>query len=294
MVAKIKEKRKILVTGSSGMLGTDLCKELSLSYDVVGLDISKAKKTLQCDIASKDKLTEVVKEVKPDLIIHAAAWTDVDGCEENPKKAEKVNTLGTENLVFSALELKIPAVYISTDFVFDGEKKTPYLERDKTSPLSVYGKSKLEGEKIVAKLSKYLIIRSGWLYGKNGKNFADTMLRIDKKKINVVSDQKGAPTYTKDLAKAIKKLVDFNKHESKSIYHVSNKGEVSWCDYAKEIFRLAGINDVEVVPISSKDFGSPAKRPSYSVLDNSKFEKDVDYEMRPWKEALEEYINGKK
>jgi len=296
MVAKIKEKRKILVTGSSGMLGTDLCKELSLSYDVVGLDISKANKTLQCDITSKDNVTEVVKKTKPDLIVHVAAWTDVDGCEENPKESEKVNTLGTENVVSSASELNIPVVYMSTDFVFDGEKKTPYKEEDKTSALSAYGKSKLEGEKVVSKLSKYLIVRSGWLYGENGKNFVDTMLDKSKndKTINVVSDQKGSPTYTKDLAKAIKKLVDINGCESKGIYHISNKGEISWCDYAKEILKLAGVNNLEVVPISGEKYGRSAKRPSYSVLDNSKFEKDTNYKMRSWKEALKEYISGKK
>lgn len=296
MVAQIKEKRKILVTGSSGMLGTDLCKELLPDYDVVGLDILKANKTLQSDITSKDSLIEAVKKAKPDLIIHAAAWTDVDGCEEDSEKSKKINILGTENIISSASELKIPIVYISTDFVFDGKKKTPYNEGDKTSPLSVYGQSKLEGEKVVSRLSKYLIIRSGWLYGENGKNFVNTILDISKNKktIEVVNDQKGSPTYTKDLAKAIKKFIDINKHESKSIYHISNNGEVSWYDYAKEILSIAHVDDITLVPIDSEKLGRLAKRPSYSVLDNSKFEKDTNYKMRPWNEALKEYIDGKK
>ena len=304
MVGKIKEKRtQILVTGSEGMLGKDLCRELSDSYNVVGIDLKNGPGSFEFDITSLDDWNEIDKKIKADLVIHTAAWTNVDECENDSNKAKNINEIGAGLAAAYASKHKISIVYISTDFVFDGKKKSPYTENDKPSPLSVYAESKLGGENSVIDQMKkgenpkeYSIIRSGWLYGENGNNFVDTILKTskEKKKIEVVSDQIGTPTYTKDLAKAIKKLIDNGKHKSGGIYHISNKGEVSWCDYAKEILKLAGIEDVEIIPVSSEKLGRPAKRPSYSVLDNEKFEKDTGYKMRPWKEALKEYINGKK
>ena len=304
MVGKIKEKRtQILVTGSEGMLGKDLCRELSNSYRVIGIDIKEGSRSLKFDITSVASWKEIDKRVKADLVIHAAAWTDVDACEKDPTKAKVVNEEASLYAATYASNKRIPIICISTDFVFDGKKNTPYKEDDKPNPLSVYAKSKLRGEdSIINKVSQgdnpkeYAIIRSGWLYGDNGKNFVDTILDIskEKNKIEVVDDQIGTPTYTKDLAIAIKKLIDKGKERRGNIYHISNKGEVSWCDYAKEILKLAGIKDVKIVPIKSEELNRPARRPSFSVLDNKRFEKDTGYKMRNWKEALKEYINGKK
>ena len=295
MVEKAKEekRRKILVTGSNGMLGVDLCRELSKKHDVLGFDLSEGKETIKCDITDRDTFLKLAKDTKPDLIIHTAAWTDVDGCEKDPDKAYKINRDGTENAALLSEELNVPLIYISTDFVFDGEKKSPYNETDSANPLNVYAKSKLEGEKKVESLEEYAVIRTGWLYGKNGKNFVDTILDLTKSKktLKVVDDQVGAPTYTKDLAKAIVKLLEAGM--KKGIYNVSNKGEASWFAYTKEILEISGINDVNVVPITSEELGRPAKRPSYSVLNNSKFEKLTHFTMRSWQEALREYLSEK-
>ena len=289
MVEKAKEKkrRKILVTGSSGMLGVDLCGELSENYEVIGLDLPNRPSFLECDITDKDKAVKSILNEKPDLVIHAAAWTDVDGCEREPNKARKVNEEGTHNVSTAARELNVPLVYISTDFVFDGNKRTAYTEKDAPGALNVYGKSKLEGEKVVQALDKYMIVRSGWLYGSNGKNFVDAILRKagKEKEVEVVNDQIGVPTYTKDFAKAINRLLS-----ARGIYHVSNKGATSWFDYAKEILKIAGINGVKLIPITSSQLGRLAKRPAFSVLDNTKFEKATNFIMRPWQEALKDYM----
>ncbi|NQU94940.1 MAG: dTDP-4-dehydrorhamnose reductase [Candidatus Omnitrophica bacterium] len=298
MVEKAKKKtRKILVTGSHGMLGVDLSKVLSRNYDVLGLDISKSD--IQCDITDIDKTIKSIVDEKPDLVIHTAAWTDVDGCEKDPDKAKKINEGGTENIALAASKLDIPLIYISTDFVFDGEKKNPYTEEDTPNPLSVYGKTKLVAEQKVVALRKYVILRTGWLYGANGKNFVDTIIDNAKTRneLKVVDDQAGCPTYTKDFAEAIGRLLDRLNWESKTIqevYHVSNKGAVSWFDYAREIVKLAKLENVKVLPIKSKDLARPAKRPAFSVLDNSKFEKVTNFKMRSWKETLKEYVGREK
>ncbi len=297
MVEKAKEekRRKILVIGCGGMLGVDLCKELSRDYNVIGLDIRASNAFIHCDITDKNKTIKAITGAKPDLIIHTAAWTDVDGCEREPAKAEKINVDGTENIVNACSDLGIPLVYISTDFVFDGDKKSPYTEKGQPNPTCVYGKSKLEGEKRVRSLNKYIILRTSWLYGANGKNFVDTILEKAKscKALRVVDDQIGTPTYTKDFSKAVVRLIDLvlgTRKPKWEIYHVSNKGEVSWFDYAKEILRIAGIDDVKVLPIKSDKLNRPAKRPAYTVLDNAKFEEIFDFTMRRWEGALREYL----
>jgi len=285
-----KEKRKVLVTGSGGMLGRALCRKLSESYEVVGLDINSTTDFISCDITDKNMVTASISKVKPDIVIHAAAWTDVDGCEKDPAKAKKINIEGTANIADTCSDLDMPILYLSTDFVFDGSKKIPYVEEDAPNPLSVYASSKLEGERKVATLKKYIILRTGWLYGSGGKNFVDAILDKAKKEkeIKVVDDQVGSPTYARDLAAAIVKLL---KSELWGVYHVSNKGEVSWFDYAKEILKKAKINNVKAIPIKSTELNRPAKRPAYSVLDNTKFEKTVNFKMRSWQAALEEYVH---
>ena len=303
-------KKKILITGSSGMLGVDLCEELERNYEVFGIDcvqftVYSVQYFVKCDITDKESVEQAVAKIKPDVVIHAAAWTDVDGCELDPKKAYRINVEGAKNVALACKKSGAILVYISTDFVFDGKKKRPYKEGDKTGPLSVYGDSKLKGEEAVRKiLKKYFILRTSWLYGRSGKNFVDTIIAKAKsvKELKIVDDQFGSPTYTKDLAKAIHALVERSllrvqrsevrtQNTRYGIYHVSNSGAVSWFSYAKEILRLAGFK-MKVTPILSEELNRPAKRPAMSVLDNGKFENFTGFKMRPWKAALKDYLKG--
>lgn len=285
------------------MLGVDLGSELARDYNIIGMDVKPSAVNhqlsafIKCDITDKDRIIKSARDAKPDLIIHTAAWTDVDGCEEEPEKAKKINQKGTENVAISTSELSIPLIYISTDFVFDGNKKALYTENDLPNPVNIYGKSKLEGEKKVAALNKYIILRTGWMFGVNGKNFVDTILdkAKAKKEIKVVDDQIGCPTYTKDFATAIGKLLSVVPiRDTREIYHITNKGAVTWFDYTKEIIKIRGVDNIQLVPIKSDQLNRPAKRPAFSVLDNSKFEKATGFVMRPWRDALREYINAKK
>jgi len=316
-------KQRVLIIGSSGMLGVDLCQELIRDYDVIGADVIaspvperrsrdwyRAKQSYKCDITKKIEVSNTVAKVKPSTVIHAAAWTDVDGCELNPKKAYKINSEGTKNVALACKAMNATLIYLSTDFVFAGKRKNPYKETDKTGPLGIYADSKLKGEAEIKKiLKKYFILRTSWLYGKHGKNFVDTILSKAKseKVLKVVDDQVGSPTYTKDLARAIHELIDkiFVQRTAYSVqrnstqyavrstqygtYHVSNAGSISWYNYAKEILRLSG-SRTKVMPISSKELDRPAKRPEMSVLDNSKFVKFTGYKMRNWQKALKEYV----
>ncbi|MDD5496631.1 MAG: dTDP-4-dehydrorhamnose reductase, partial [Candidatus Omnitrophica bacterium] len=309
---QMPRRYKILITGSGGMLGTDLCQELRRDYEVYGLDLVRrtaysVQRFVRCDITDEKEIINAVSRIKPDVVVHAAAYTDVDGCELDRKKAYKINTEGTKNVALACKKTGAVLIYISTDFVFDGKKKRPYKEDDRTGPLSVYGDSKLKGEIAVRKiLKKYFILRTSWLYGKHGKNFVDTILAKAKegKALKVVDDQVGTPTYTKDLAKAIRVLLDKSlsysvqrtaysvgvtqyavRSTQYGIYHVSNSGKVSWYEYAREILRLTG-SRTEVFPISSEELSRPARRPAMSVLDNSKIARFTDYRMRRWQGAL--------
>lgn len=294
---------KILIIGASGMLGVDLCQELRRYYKVSGADITPNSQLptpnfVRCDITDKKNISDVVNKVQPDIVIHAAAMTDVDGCELDPEKAYKINSEGTKNVASACKAADAALVYLSTDFIFDGKKKTPYKEADRANPLSVYADSKFKGEAAVKKiLKKYFILRTSWLYGKNGKNFVDTILKLARQEncLKVVDDQVGSPTYTKDLARAIHVLLDKISRElgvgsrEYGIYHVSNSGAVSWYEYTKEILKLAK-SKTKVLPISSEELGRPATRPAMSVLDNSKFIKFTGYRMRSWREALRDYV----
>ena len=290
---------RILITGSGGMLGIELSRELRGSYDVFGTDIFRVQKSelrgqkyFGCDITDRKGIAALLKKVNPDIVVHTAAWTDVDGCELDRKKAYRINTDGTKNVALACKSIDAILVYMSTDFVFDGKKNKPYKERDKASPLGVYADSKLKGEVEVKKtLKRYFILRSSWLYGKHGKNFVDTVIVKAEKAgiLKIVNDQVGSPTYTKDLASAIRALID-KRIKDFGVYHVSNSGRVSWYRYAKEIVRISGIK-AKILPISSKELARPARRPSMSVMDNSKFAKVSGYKMRGWKSALQEYLN---
>ncbi len=300
MVDKAEKNRKVLVTGACGMLGRDIWKVLSGAFDLYGVDIVDTgccPDYERADITDGKSFKEAVKRIKPDFIIHAAAWTDVDGCEKDTSKADLINVIGTKNVV-EAASAGIPVIYISTDFVFDGKKNGPYNITDNPAPLSHYGRTKLEGERAVSKLDSYAIVRTSWLYGKNGKNFVDTILKkaTDGEKLRVVDDQKGSPTYTKDLARALGALLLYLSKNigAKGTFHCTNKGVVSWFDYARTIAEMSGIAGADISPMKSSELDRPAKRPAYSALDVSGFENATGHKMREWKEALKEYLNEKK
>ncbi len=270
--------KKILVTGAGGMLGQDLCPILEDNgYEVVETDIN----TL--DITSADMVKSVLGSEKPDIVIHCAAYTNVDKAEEDLKTAELINVTGTENLAEVCGKLGITFVYISTDYVFDGTKAEPYTPQDRTNPINNYGMTKYEGEEAVRSLcDKYYVVRTSWLYGHHGKNFVETMLNLAKtqKELKVVDDQIGCPTWTVELSNGIVKLLALKPYGT---YHVCGSGFTSWYGFAKEIFEQSNLQ-VDLKPCMTQDFPRPAKRPFYSVMDN-------DGICRNWKAALKDYLD---
>jgi dTDP-4-dehydrorhamnose reductase len=275
---------KVLIIGSEGMLGHDLVDILSAENEISTTTID----TL--DITDIEKTIATVKNIKPDVVVHAAAFTDVDGSETNEDLAYKVNVIGTRNVAVACSEVDAALVYICTDYVFDGTKGSSYYEYDQTNPLGVYGKTKHLGEVYIRDiLNKFYIVRTSWLYGYHGPNFITTMLKLAEKRdsISVVADQIGSPTYTVDLATAISKLI---KKPAYGTYHVTNSEHCSWYEYAQEIFENAGI-DIELNPVSTEEFGSPAPRPKYSVLKNYSWKMEGFPKIRSYKEALKEYMN---
>lgn len=292
---------KILITGSAGMLGYDLCKILSKEYDLVGIDVSASEakyqpnKFYEVDISKKEDVQRIFVSEKPDIVIHTAAWTDVDGCELDPEKAEQVNVTGTLNVAEACHDISSHLIVLSTDYVFDGNKGKSYLEDDKPNPLSVYGKTKLEAENIVKELlSSFVILRTSALYGSNGHNFVDTIVTkaIKDEKLRIVDDQVTAPTYTLDLALAINKVIESRSSFDYDIVNICNSGSCSWYDFALEIIKKAGIKGYSLEPMISSKLERPAKRPSYSVLDNSRFCDVSGSKLRSWKEALADYLKN--
>ena len=279
--------RRILVVGAKGMLGRDLMEVLHSSIpgdEVVGWDIE------EIDIQKGEDTVTRIEKLRPDIVIHIAAYTDVDGCELNKEKAFAVNAEGTRSVALAASKCHAKMVYLSTDYVFDGDKREPYLENDSPHPLNVYGQSKLKGEQYVQTFVKdFLIIRTQWLYGLFGKNFVSSVLRQAREKstLSIVDDQTGSPTYTADLAKAVSALIQFG---ARGIFHVANSGLCTWCSFGQTILKLSGINRVKVIPISSRELGRPATRPSYSVLGCQKLKEETGLTMRPWSEALKDYL----
>ena len=274
---------KVLITGSNGMLGHDLIEVLKDNHELV----LTTSKTL--DITDKENTIEFIKNSKPDVVINSAAYTDVDGCESNQDLAYAVNGEGVRNLALGCKEADCALVHVSTDYVFDGTATTPIEEDGEIGPISVYGKSKLKGEEAILEiLDKYFIVRTAWLYGINGKNFPKTMLELAKNhsEITVVYDEVGTPTYTLDLAYGISKLIESDYY---GIYHLTNSGSCSWCEFAKYIFEIAE-KDVNVVPVTASEFSRPAPRPSYSVLKNNNWIENGFEPLRDYKEAIKEYI----
>lgn len=285
---------KCLVTGTSGQLGYDVMNELKKrGYEAVGCDIT-ADAEIRLDITDSKAVEETIEKVKPDVVIHCAAWTAVDAAEdeENIPKVYAVNADGTRNLAEACKKADCKMIYISTDYVFDGQGTEPWKADCKDyAPLSVYGKSKLQGELAVAEtLEKYFIVRIAWVFGKNGKNFIKTMLNVGKKypEVRVVNDQTGTPTYTYDLARL---LVDMAESERYGYYHATNEGGyISWYDFTCEIFRQAGYT-TKVIPVTTAEYGlSKAARPFNSRLDKSKLKENGFEPLPDWKDALERYL----
>ena len=284
MTKDAQQNLSVLVLGADGMLSRDLIKVLSQKHDVCGRDCA------DFDIVEESITRQQIREISPDVVINTAAFTDVDGCETEVEKAFAVNARGARNVALACKEGKMKLVHISTDYVFDGTKLSPYLEDDNPHPLSVYGKSKLKGEQYVKEIGEdFCIIRTAWLYGRRGKNFVDTILRLARteKELTIVDDQIGPPTCTYDLACAIDTLL---AHNPKGVYHITNSGACSWYEFAVEILKLAHMDTVKVKPVGSDVYVRPAKRPAYSVLDCSKFEKETGFCLRPWKDALKEFL----
>lgn len=273
---------KILITGANGMFAYALKnilrpKNKLLLTDIDNMDITKPKNVF--DFFNKNK---------PELVIHAAAYTDVDAAEKNKALVFKVNRDGTRNVAMACKKLDIPLVYISTDYIFGGGRRKPYTENDRPHPLSVYGLSKYTGEKEVRSITKkHFIVRSAWLYGPNGKNFVMTILRLadELNELKIVNDQKGSPTYTFDLAEGIKKLI---KTQAFGTYHLVNSGSCTWYQFAKEILRIKKIKK-KIIPITTQELNRPAKRPAYSVLDSRKAKK-AGLVLKPWQKALSSYL----
>ncbi len=280
---------RILITGAAGMLGTDLQEVLGAEHELVPTDVTGD--LISLDITDTDQVLSTIADVRPDAVIHAAAYTDVDGCERDPDRAFRVNALGTWNIAAACARNDAALVYISTDFVFDGEKGEPYTEYDAVNPLGHYGASKLAGETHVRSLcSKHFIVRTAWLYGVHGKSFPRTMINLSqtRKELSVVADQIGSPTFTVDLAQAVRSLVSSPLYGA---YHVTNKGACSWCEFAAKTLALAGINDVEVKPIKAEEWPSPTRRPKYSVLRHYSLELQGRDDLRPWEDALADFVS---
>lgn len=277
---------RILVTGAKGMLGTDLVPILEKDgHEVTATDIE------EMDITVPDQIIEMVRTTKPAIIIHCAAYTQVDKAEEEPDKAFLINGKGTENIALVCRDFGIDLCYLSTDYVFNGEKEEPYVPEDKTNPVNTYGASKLAGENaILQSVEKFYIIRTSWLYGKNGKNFVKTILDLAKSQneIKVVDDQIGSPTWTVSLARAMSKLIGTGKYGT---YHVTDKtdGGISWYGFAEAIVGLSHL-DCRVIPVTSSEFARPAKRPKNSVLDLSKIKLTLNEDAAVWKEALKNFF----
>lgn len=281
---------KVLITGANGQLGSDVCRELSLA-ELVPLTHSEV------DVTDMDSVKQTFVRYKPEIVINTAAYVRVDDCEDNPDKAFLVNALGARNLAVVASEFDAKLVHISTDYIFGGEadpQATPYTEFDTPAPVNIYGKSKLAGEDFVRHLChRHLIVRTSGLFGAAGSsgkggNFVETMLRLGKEQdeLRVVNDQIFSPTYTRDLAR---KIAQLTTTEYYGIFHITNRGSCSWYEFAKEILRLAGL-ETSVTPVPSEQYFQKAERPRFSVLDNYHLRLLGMDDMRPWQEALRDYM----
>lgn len=298
---------KVFVTGVAGQLGHDVMNELaSRSYEGIGTDLAPEYNGVQdgsyvttaqyvsLDITDKEAVDKTIQEIHPDVVVHCAAWTAVDAAEDEDKQAKvrAINAGGTQNIASACKEVNAKMVYISTDYVFDGQGTEPWQPDCKDyKPLNVYGQTKLEGELAVSQtLDKYFIVRIAWVFGKNGNNFIKTMLNVGKKydTLKVVNDQIGTPTYTYDLARLLVDMIETDKY---GYYHATNEGGyISWYDFACEIFKQAGYTNT-VIPVTTEEYGlSKAARPFNSRLDKSKLVENGFKPLPTWQDALARYL----
>jgi len=288
---------KILLTGKNGQVGFELNKKLSTLWDVIAID----RKDL--DLANPREISAFIDNVSPDLIIHPAAYTAVDQAESEPEMAYQINVASTQALSKKASELDIPVIYFSTDYVFDGLKKEPYLEDDKTNPQSLYGKTKLEGEEAIRQHQKHIILRTSWVFGSHGHNFIKTILKLiqEKDNLSVVSDQLGAPTSASMLAnvtfKIIQKLIDYKDFKDFGTYHVTSQGEANWYQYAifihNEASRLglsSKMKQSDIKAILTDDYVTAAKRPLNSRLNTEKIKKTFMLELPDWEDEVKKVL----
>lgn len=276
---------KVLVTGTKGQLGYDVVNELEKrGHTAVAVDIE------EMDITDAVSVERVITEAEVEAVIHCAAYTAVDAAEDNVEICRRVNAEGTENIAKVCKKLDLKMIYISTDYVFDGEGERPWEPDDERHPLNVYGQTKYEGELAVEKyLEKYFIVRIAWVFGVNGKNFIKTMLKLSEthEELNVVDDQVGSPTYTYDLAVLLVDMVESDKYGR---YHATNEGLCTWYEFAKEIFKQAGV-EVKVNPVTSDMFPAKAKRPKNSRMSKEKLDANGFHRLPTWQDALERYLS---
>ncbi|MDE6706793.1 MAG: dTDP-4-dehydrorhamnose reductase [Oscillospiraceae bacterium] len=288
---------KVLVTGVAGQLGHDVMNELvKRGYDSIGSDIMETINSeypyVQIDITDSATVTKILNNVKPDVVIHCAAWTNVDLAEDEPEKVHAINVDGTKNIASVCKELNCKMIYISTDYVFSGQGDSPWKpDCENYTPLNVYGQSKLDGEfAVINTLDKYYIVRIAWVFGQNGKNFVKTMLNIGRTndKVYVINDQIGTPTYTLDLARL---LVDMAETDKYGYYHATNEGGyISWYDFTCEIYHQVGLA-TKVIPVTTAEYGlSKAARPFNSRLDKSKLVENGFIPLPVWQDALGRYL----
>lgn len=276
--------KKIMITGCNGQLGREMNRFYAGNTDIklINTDVD------ELDITNVDAVMKFAKEVQPYAIVNCAAYTAVDACETNQDVAFKVNAIGPRNLAIAARETGAKILHVSTDYVFDGTKETPYYESDPICPQSVYGSTKAEAEKMVQQMAdRFYILRTAWLYG-DGKNFAKTMLRLAETNdvVKVVGDQFGTPTSAYELTKSIDSLLFTDNY---GLFHATCEGSCNWAEFAQEIFRLAGKN-TKVQAITTAEYGAPANRPAHSVLENYMFKMTNGYMFADWHDAIEKYL----
>lgn len=285
--------KRILITGCLGQLGTDLVRLLSRDFEVTGIDLP------EIDILDESTLIDCIKKAKPSVIIHTAAYTDVDSCESNRDLAMAVNGQGTRNIAKVCNTIEARLIYYSTDYVFNGKKSSAYVESDLTDPVTIYGQSKLAGEKaITEELDNFAIMRIAWVYGFYGKNFVNTMINLGRKQVqaresgekikslNVVNDQYGNPTWTHEIVNQTRALIE---SDHVGVFHATSEGETTWYELAQDIFRLCDL-DVMIKPCTTEQFPRPAPRPHRSCLENSQLNQLKLNKMRPYINALEEFL----
>jgi len=276
---------KIIILGGKGQLGKEFENFLKDKAEIYSFS------HLELDVLNQELLIKKIQEIKPEVVINCSAYTKVDKAEEEKEECIKVNAIGAKNVSYASYKVGAKVIYFSTDYIFDGEKESPYTELDSPNPISTYGRSKLLGEIYTSKHNpNHLILRISWLYGINGRNFVKTIIKKAKeeKELKIVSDQKGSPTYTLDVVKQTWELI---KKDKVGIYHSANQGETSWYEFAKKIIEKLKIN-VKISPIKTGEYPALAKRPKYSVLDNYLLKLEGINIMRDWETALNEFLDN--